>query len=87
MRLSHQLRQRVNIRGNYRNPNGTYTAAAIRARAPYAPKNAFLGISLLSFCVGCYLWAYKSFTPDDFSDVPIPPVSEEELVRLKQQKR
>ncbi|PRT55034.1 Cytochrome c oxidase assembly factor 3, mitochondrial [Wickerhamiella sorbophila] len=69
----------------YRNPNGTMTMAAIRARQPYALRNALLGLGMLSFAVGTYMWAYQSFTPDDFSDVPVPPLSEEELARLRKE--
>lgn len=74
-------------RGNkYRNPNGTFTAAAIRARQPFAARNAVVGIGLLSFCGFCYLWAYQSFTPDDFGDVPIPPLDEEQINKLKEKR-
>jgi len=87
MRLSTPVLQRKNLRGHYRNPNGTLTAAAIRARKPYAARNAALGLSLLGFCGFCYWWAYRSFTMDDFSDVPIPPVSEEELAKIRAERK
>lgn len=83
MQISKAVQQRKDLRGKYRNPNGTYTAAALRARRPFAARNALLGVSLMGFCGFCYWWAYNSFLPDDFSDVPIPPVSEEELNRIR----
>lgn len=45
----------------YRNPNGTMTAAAIRARRPYAVKNAILGGSILAFAGFCC--KYLSWIP------------------------
>lgn len=87
MRLTQVLAQRRNLRGQYRNPNGTFTAAAIRARSPYAAKNAIVGLGLLSFCGFCYWWAYESFTPDDFEDVPMPPISAEDLEKLQAERK
>lgn len=31
------------------------------------------------------MWAYSSFIPDDFADVPVPPLSEEELAKLRKE--
>lgn len=74
-------------RGKYRNPNGTLTAAALRARRPYAARNAALGMGLLAFCGFGFAWAYRSFSPDDFSDLVVPPLSEEQIAALKESPR
>lgn len=87
MRLTKAVAEasRTGMRGKYRNANGTMTMAAVRARQPYAKKNAALGVTLLSFVGLTYWWAYKNFTPDDFGDVPVPPLPEEELEQLRKQ--
>ncbi|CCC68831.1 hypothetical protein NCAS_0B07470 [Naumovozyma castellii] len=62
------------------------TPAMIRARKPFFKGNmiglaAFTGLS-----VGIYFYTYSFLHKDnDFSDVPIPPVSEEELAQLRKE--
>lgn len=73
----------MNLRGKYRNADGTMTAAAIRARRPFLARNLMLGAGLASFAGFCYWWTYRALTPDDFGDVPVPELSEGELEELR----
>lgn len=43
----------ISFRSNYRNLDGTMTAAALRARRPYAVRNAIFGASLMGFAIFC----------------------------------
>jgi len=61
------------------------TPAMIRARQPYFWKNAATFVALSSITVGIYLYAYSFLGDDDFADVPVPPVSEAELAKLKKE--
>lgn len=35
--------------------------------------------------LGVYMYTWRILTKDDFSDIPIPPISEEELSKLKKE--
>lgn len=61
------------------------TPAMIRARRPYFWKNATAFVVLSGITVGIYLYTYSFLGQDDFEDVPIPPISEAELVKLKKE--
>lgn len=73
----------VNLRGKYRNSDGTMTAAAIRARRPFFVRNMFLGAGFATFAGFCYWWTYRALTPDDFGDIGIPDIPEAELEELR----
>lgn len=62
------------------------TPAMIRARQPFFRRNMIgLGI-LLGVTGGVYAYTYNFLHKDnDFADVPIPPISEEELAQLKKE--
>lgn len=61
------------------------TPAMIRARRPFFWKNAAAFVVLSSITVSVYFYTYSFLGKDDFSDVPIPPITEEELVKLKKE--
>ena len=61
------------------------TPAMIRARRPYFWKNAATFAVLSTITVSVYLYTYSFLGKDTFEDVPIPPITDEELKKLKQQ--
>ncbi|CDO57093.1 hypothetical protein DV451_003369 [Geotrichum candidum] len=68
----------------YHNPeNYVMTPAALRARKPFFWKNIVLAGGLFALTGGIYWYTLKALIQDDFGDVPVPPVSEEELTRLR----
>ncbi|SSD58619.1 probable Cytochrome c oxidase assembly protein 3, mitochondrial [Saccharomycodes ludwigii] len=62
------------------------TPAMIRARQPYFVKNMIgLGV-LVGVTAGIYAYTYRILhKDDDFSDIPIPPIDEKELEKLKKE--
>lgn len=61
------------------------TPALYRVRAPFFWRNmagllVFTGIPL-----GVYAYTWKQLSDDDFSDIPIPPISDSELAKLKEE--
>lgn len=34
---------------------------------------------------GVYLYTWKTLTADDLGDIPVPPISDEELAKLKKE--
>lgn len=62
------------------------TPAMIRARQPFFRRNMIgLGL-LLGVTGGVYFYTYNFLHRDnDFADVPVPPISEEELAQLKKE--
>ncbi|CCF57409.1 hypothetical protein KAFR_0C04180 [Kazachstania africana CBS 2517] len=62
------------------------TPAMIRARQPFFAKNMVGLVGLLAVTGGVYFYTYNFLHKDnDFAEVPIPPVSEEELKQLKKE--
>lgn len=62
------------------------TPAALRARRPYFVKNMITALGLFALTGGIYLYTFKSIQrDDDFSDVPVPPISDENLDKLKRE--
>lgn len=35
--------------------------------------------------LGAYMYTWKMMTADDLGDIPVPPISDEELAKLKKQ--
>lgn len=62
------------------------TPAMIRARKPFF-RNNMIGISiLLGLSTGIYFYTYRFLHKDnDFVDVPIPPIDEKELKKLREE--
>ncbi|AMD19293.1 HBR392Cp [Eremothecium sinecaudum] len=69
----------------YQDPRtGKMTPAMIRARQPYFKKNMISLVVLLGLVGGIYTYTYRFLhKDDDFRDVPIPPIDEKELQKLK----
>ncbi|CAN6611544.1 cytochrome c oxidase assembly factor 3, mitochondrial [Trichomonascus vanleenenianus] len=70
----------------YQNPyTFTMTPAALRARKPFFWKNITVASALFGLSAGIYWYTLRTIQTDDFEDVPIPPISNEELARLKKE--
>ncbi|CCE81644.1 Piso0_002306 [Millerozyma farinosa CBS 7064] len=70
----------------YRDPK-TYemTPALLRVRAPYFFRN-MIGLAVVSSIpLGVYLYTYHLLNKDEFADIPIPPVSDAELAKLREE--
>lgn len=59
------------------------TPAALRARKPFFWKNIILASSLFAVTAGIYAYSLSALIQDDFGDIPVPPISEEELTKLR----
>ncbi|CAI5760377.1 unnamed protein product [Candida verbasci] len=59
------------------------TPALYRVRAPFFWRNTIALFLLGSVPVGIYYYTFHKIAEDDFADIPIPPISEEELKKLK----
>lgn len=71
-------------KGYYSRSQGRMSNALLRAREPYLKKNLLLGGFLFSIFFGTIGYTfYKIFDSDEFQDIPIPPISEEELKLLR----
>lgn len=57
----------------------------IRARRPYFWKNAATFAVLSTLTVSVYFYTYSFLGKDTFEDVPIPPMDEEELKKLRKE--
>lgn len=61
------------------------TPALYRVRKPYFWRN-FAGLALVTAVpLGVYMYTWNVLTKDDLSDIPIPPISDEELSKLKKE--
>ncbi|CAI8496630.1 hypothetical protein ACO0OL_002165 [Hanseniaspora opuntiae] len=71
-------------KGYYDRSRGRMSNALLRAREPYIKKSIMLGGVLFGIFFGTLGYTYtKILASDDFQDVPIPPISEEDLKLLK----
>ncbi|KAL6928286.1 hypothetical protein ACO0SA_003021 [Hanseniaspora valbyensis] len=78
MLLPHQRK------GYFINSQGRMSNALLRAREPYWKKNVLFGAVLFSFFGGCLAYTFNLLlTSDEFQDIPIPPIEENELKRLR----
>ncbi|WEJ97297.1 Cytochrome c oxidase assembly factor 3, mitochondrial [Yamadazyma tenuis] len=70
----------------YRDPKTfEITPALYRVRSQYFTRNT-LGLFLVGAVpLGVYLYTWKMLTADDLSDIPIPPISDQELAKLKKE--
>ncbi|RCK63341.1 Cytochrome c oxidase assembly factor 3, mitochondrial [Candida viswanathii] len=68
----------------YRDPvTQEMTPALYRLRAPFFWKNTMALFVVGSIPLAIYWYSFKKIGGDDFSDIPIPPISDEELEKLK----
>lgn len=59
--------------------------ALYRVRAPYFWRN-FAGFLLVSAVpLGVYMYTWNMLSQDEFADIPIPPITDEELAKLKKE--
>ncbi|ODV82066.1 cytochrome oxidase assembly protein 3, mitochondrial [Suhomyces tanzawaensis NRRL Y-17324] len=70
----------------YRDPvTHQMTPALYRVRKPYFWKN-MLGLAVFSAIpLTVYYFTFKTLSEDEFSDIPIPPIADDELAKLKKQ--
>ena len=70
----------------YRDPRThQMTPALYRVRAPYFKRN-MLGLLVFSALpLGVYYYTFTTLSHDEFADIPIPPVSDDELAKLKKE--
>lgn len=59
--------------------------ALIRVREPYFWKNmvGLVVVGSIPIAIYCYTWNFLS--KDEFSDIPIPPIADDELAKLKKE--
>lgn len=61
------------------------TPALLRLRAPFFARN-MIGLALAtSIPLGVYLYTVDMLSKDEFSDIPIPPIADDELAKLKKE--
>ncbi|CUM64225.1 uncharacterized protein PRCAT00001819001 [Priceomyces carsonii] len=61
------------------------TPALYRVRAPFFWRN-MLGLVLVgSVPLGVYAYTWMVLNKDEFEDIPIPPISDEELSKLRKE--
>ncbi|XBW37636.1 hypothetical protein QEN19_003218 [Hanseniaspora menglaensis] len=78
MLLPHQRK------GYFVNSQSRMSNALLRAREPYWKKNVLFGGILFAFFGGSLLYTFKTIlSSDEFQDIPIPPIEEEDLKRLR----
>lgn len=61
------------------------TPALLRVRAPYFWKNTIALFLVGSIPVGVYAYTWNFLSKDELSDIPIPPISDDELAKLKKE--
>lgn len=62
------------------------TPAALRARKPFFWKNIMLASTLFAVTAGIYAYSLNALIQDDFADIPVPPISDQELAKLRAQR-
>lgn len=68
----------------YRDPKThQITPALYRVRAPFFWRNTIALFAVSSIPLAVYLYTFKKMGDDDLGDIPIPPISDEELQKLK----
>ncbi|ODV94295.1 hypothetical protein PACTADRAFT_4240 [Pachysolen tannophilus NRRL Y-2460] len=65
--------------------NYTMTPAMLRARKPYFWRNTVSLFVLGGISLSVYVYTYSFLMKDDFEDIPIPPISDEDLAKLKKE--
>jgi cytochrome c oxidase assembly factor 3 len=61
------------------------TPALYRVRAPFFKRN-MIGLAICTVIpLTVYYYTFSTLNKDEFSDIPIPPISDEELMKLKKE--
>ncbi|EDK47398.1 conserved hypothetical protein [Lodderomyces elongisporus NRRL YB-4239] len=61
------------------------TPALYRVRQPFFWRNTISLFVIGSIPLAAYWYTFTKMTEDEFSDIPIPPISDEELTKLKKE--
>ncbi|KSA03267.1 uncharacterized protein AC631_00905 [Debaryomyces fabryi] len=61
------------------------TPALLRVRAPYFVRNMISLFVVSSIPIGVYWYTFNVLSKDEFSDIPIPPIADDELAKLKKE--
>ncbi|KAG5417947.1 COA3 [Candida metapsilosis] len=68
----------------YRDPvTHQITPALYRVRQPFFWRNTIAFFIVGAIPLGVYFYTFRKMTDDDFADIPIPPISDEELKKLQ----
>lgn len=59
--------------------------ALLRVRAPYFVRNTIALIVATSIPLGVYCYTINVLSKDEFSDIPIPPIADDELAKLRKE--
>ncbi|VEU20073.1 DEKNAAC100452 [Brettanomyces naardenensis] len=80
---------RFAARGSSYYENGSYrmSPAMIRARRPYFWRNFGTFLIIASVPLGVYLYTFSFLHTDDLEDIPVPPLSDEQVQELQKEYR
>ncbi|KAK9333233.1 hypothetical protein V1520DRAFT_332993 [Lipomyces starkeyi] len=81
--MSSQLRWGVN---KYQDASSRMSPALLRARSRYTKRNIATGIVIAGIVVSIYAYAATATGSDDFSDVPMPPLPENAVEKLRRER-
>ena len=59
--------------------------ALYRVRAPFFWKNTIGFFAVAAIPLGVYAYTWSKMSEDDFGDIPIPPISDAELAKLRKE--
>lgn len=57
----------------------------LRVRAPYFWRNTIGFIVATAFPLGVYIYTFNTLSKDEFEDIPIPPISDSDLAKLRKE--
>ncbi|KAK9248592.1 hypothetical protein V1506DRAFT_518829 [Lipomyces tetrasporus] len=70
----------------YQDASSRMSPALLRARSRYTQRNIVTGIVIAGIVGGIYTYAATATGSDDFSDVPMPPVPEDAVDKLRRER-
>lgn len=59
--------------------------ALLRVRAPFFWRNTIGLLLVTAIPAGVYYYTWQTLTKDEFGDIPIPPISDTELAKLRKE--
>lgn len=59
--------------------------ALLRVRAPFFWRNTVGLLLVAAVPLGVYAYTWNILTKDEFEDIPIPPISDTELAKLRRE--
>ncbi|CAH2353786.1 cytochrome c oxidase assembly factor 3, mitochondrial [[Candida] railenensis] len=70
----------------YRDPSTfEMSPALLRVRAPFFWRNTVGLLFVAAVPLGVYAYTWNILTKDEFEDIPIPPISDAELAKLRRE--